>query len=251
LLGSRFAGKAKAVYEFETMYNHTAHLYPAMAALFRALGAQIAHMWTYSLTPTAEFLSGSHHLNLYCTPRKAVSFAAAAELFSRVPRHTPYSPADEDDLVFGPAAVSFRRDLALFCSETVFMHSGPVSEWCPLPLRTDRVSTVFGVGSSPLLGYDGTGAYSMSVGRDAIDLLINPDAEFIRPPWDRQTGPSWERVCRLTDDRPHRIEVRVPGWDTIRVERVDGAEAIAVPAEPGKPAFRGTPGHYRIHRARD
>jgi hypothetical protein len=107
LLGKRFAGKAKAVYEFETFYNQTSYLYPAMARLFRSLGAQIAHMWTYSLTPTAEYLGGSHHLNLYCTPQKAVSFIIAEAVFAESPRYAPYDATGTDPVTFDHCAVSF------------------------------------------------------------------------------------------------------------------------------------------------
>ena len=86
MLGRRFEKKAKMAYEFESMYNHSAHLYPAMARLFRSLGAQIAPMWQYTLSPVAEYRGGSHYLNAYCTPRKAVSFRIASRVFAATPR---------------------------------------------------------------------------------------------------------------------------------------------------------------------
>src|SRR5208283_5724960 len=90
VLGTRFSAKAKVVYEFETFFNQTTYLYPAMAAAFRSLGVQIAPMWRYCLLPAAQHAGGSHYLNLLCTPRKAISFKIASRVFADTPRLTPY-----------------------------------------------------------------------------------------------------------------------------------------------------------------
>ncbi len=131
VLGRRFAGKAKVVYEFEPFYNQTTYLYPAMAALFRSLGVQIAPMWLYGLTPAAEYLGGSHYLNLYCTPRKAVSFRIAAEVFRTTPRYTPYPTESTDEIITNTWAVSFPRDLSLWSGNGALMHSGRLLDAFP------------------------------------------------------------------------------------------------------------------------
>ncbi|MDH7570848.1 MAG: cellulase family glycosylhydrolase, partial [Armatimonadota bacterium] len=112
LLGRRFARKAKMVYEFETFYSQSSYLYPAMARLMRSLGAQLAQMWQYTLTPAAEYLGGSHYLNLRCTPRKAASFAIAAEVFARTPRLAPYPVDAVEELSFDGVLLSFARDVS-------------------------------------------------------------------------------------------------------------------------------------------
>ena len=72
---ARDAGKAVVVYEFETWCNDTGYLYPAMAAFFREMGAQVATMWEYDPEPAASYnFAASHFFNLRYTPEKAVSF---------------------------------------------------------------------------------------------------------------------------------------------------------------------------------
>ncbi len=249
-LGKRFAGKAKTVYEFETFYNQTAYLYPAMAQLFRALGVQMAHMWTYSLTPTAERLGGSHHLNLYCTPRKAVSFMIAGQLFGGTPRYTPYNATADDNLVFDSAAVSFEHNISLLATDRLLMHSGPIAAWQPVAMASD-VQRIVGCGSSPLVSYDGTGAYFVQLAEDRVDILIHPDAKFTRPHWEHPRGKPWQPTCALDRTTPHRFELHVPAWQNqIRVFRLEGDrwESVAVP-EKNVPQFTVTPGRYRISRS--
>jgi len=247
LLGERFAGKAKAVYEFETFYNQSSYLYPAMAAAFRSLGAQVAHMWTYTLTPTAERFSGSHYLNLYCTPAKAASFALAGETFARIPRYTPYPAEVTDPMRFGPCLVSFAQDLSVLSTPDLLMYSHSFAAGTiPLP---DRPGRVLGRGDSPLAAYAGTGIYYLEIGADAIELTINPDAEFIRPHWDRKAGgPPWSPVCALDSQATHPFTLRLPGWS--RVWRMEGETRQPVAVEEGTPnlIFTASAGRYHIER---
>lgn len=248
LLGERFAGKAKAVYEFETFYNQSSYLYPAMARLFRALGAQIAQMWTYSLSPTAEYLSGSHHLNLYCTPQKAVSFAVAGEVFAGTPRYAAYDIEAQEAMVEGDWAVSFEHNLSVLAARGKLMHSRSL-EWCPLPVSTG-VREIVACGDSELVSYDGTGAYSVWVSEHAVDITINPDAEFIRPPWGKQTQQPWERVCQLDREARHRFALHLPGWTgRASVWRIEGEKRVPVPCVGPELEFEVSPGEYRVQRA--
>ena len=53
LKSEMFSDKAKVVYEFESFYNHSSYIYPALADFQRSLGAQAAAMWHYSMTDYA------------------------------------------------------------------------------------------------------------------------------------------------------------------------------------------------------
>ena len=248
LLDQRFAGKAKAVYEFETFFNQGSYLYPAMARLFRALGAQIANMWTYSLTPTAERIGGSHHLNLYCTPQKAVSFMIAGHVFTQTPRLAPYDFAGDDKLVFGDCAVSFQHNLSLCASADTLMHSHTLGDWQPLPMPPS-VKRIIGCGNSPLVSYDGTGIYFIQISGDVLDLRINPDAKFIRPSWENPRGNPHERTCELDSATMHRMELHLPGWrDNLRLVCLDGDRATGTANHVSGGSFEIRPGHYQITR---
>jgi hypothetical protein len=112
LLGRRFAGKAKVTYEFETFFNQSSYLYPAMARLLRALGSQMAMMWQYTLSPPARYCGGSHYLNLETSPQKALSFRIASRVFGELPRYADYDTRAQAEMVFGHAAISYPNNLS-------------------------------------------------------------------------------------------------------------------------------------------
>jgi hypothetical protein len=245
LLGERFAGKAKAVYEFETFYNQSSYLYPAMAAVFRSLGAQTAQMWTYTLTPTAEHYAGSHFLNLQTTPAKATSFAIAGETFKSLPRYTPYPVEVVDPMVFGPCTLSFEQDASVFAAPEVFMHAKPVAQGGPANPRL-----ILARGSSPLVTYDGTGIYRIDIGVDAIDLVIQPDAEFVYPHWNRKGRSSpWSRTCALDYEARHRFALRLDEWrGPVGIWRIEDGKRLPVSPAGSGIDFEACPGRYRIER---
>lgn len=245
-MGRRFAKKAKAVYEYESFFNQSSYLYPAMARVFRALGAQIANMWTYSLTPAAERMAGSHHLNLYCTPQKAASFAIAGEVMAETPRGAPLAWTRDDTLAFGSCAVSFAENVSVWRTADTYMQSRACAFEPGAPAA--GVRHVLACGRSPYAAYDGTGLYAVEFGADAVEVEINPDAEFVRPPWKGPRKTPWEVVTKLDAAAPHRFALRHPAWaGPVRVWRVENGARTAVAAEG--PAFLARAGHYRIERA--
>jgi len=250
VLGKRFAGKAKVVYEFENMYNHsTSYIYPAMARLFRCLGAQIAPMWQYTLSPVAEYLGGSHYLNLHCTPAKAVAFRIAAEVFRTTPRYAAFNVKDGTAMSFGPCSLSFETGTSEWLCEHTVMHSGPLAA---LPPDVGgRVRTIAAFGSSPLVTYDGSGAYFVELRGDRLIITIMPDAEYLREPWKRVSRkPPLSRLCRLDSSTAHRFEYCLPtDFENPTVTRLEPRQE-AVPAQyaNGQISFEARPGKYAISR---
>ena len=246
-LGKRFEKKAKLVYEYETFFNQSSYLYPAMARLFRSLGAQVATMWTYSLTPAAEYMAGSHHLNLYCTPQKAMSFTIAGEVLAATPRYTRFDPKGEEYLVFGSCAVSFTNNVSIWRTADTYMQSRATS-LAPFPPKPE-MRHIASCGSSPYVTYDGTGIYTVEIGKDDVEIEINPDSEFVLPPWNSRQKGYPEKVCRLDSTTPHRFALHHPDWQTgVRVWRVENSQRSPVETEGGSPVFAARPGHYRIER---
>lgn len=246
-LGRRFAKKAKLVYEFETFFNQGSYLYPAMARLFRALGVQAACMWTYSLTPAAEFMAGSHHLNLYCTPQKAASFAIAGEVLAATPRYSPLNWMREDNLVFGDCAISFTNNLSVWRSGDTYMQSRATALAPPAP--SPAVRNVLACGPSPYVTYEGTGLYTVEIDNDAVEVDIHPDSEFMLPPWKGNRKGPWGRVTRLDCSTPHRFALHHPDWQTgVRIWRVEDGQKTPVRTADENPEFDARPGCYRIER---
>jgi hypothetical protein len=249
LLGERFAGKAKCVYEFETMFNQSGYLYPAIAGLFRGLGAQVAMMWTYSLSPTAEYLGGSHYLNLYCTPQKAAAFCIAEAVFHSTPRYAPFACATPDSVVTPHWAASFSHNLGVFQSEDTLMYSRSL-EWQPWPINP-RVKKITGTGDSPLVSYSGTGMYFVDVGPNRISVNIMPDVRYLRPHWQHQNKKPWEKTRLLDSLTEHPFGLEIPGWQAnFQVLRVEGERKIPIATEENRLRFQARPGGYVVERAR-
>jgi hypothetical protein len=244
-LGRRFEHKAKAVYEFETFYNQSTYLYPAMARLFRSVGAQAAMMWQYTLSPVAEYTGGSHYLNLECTPRKAVSFALAGQLFAATPRGAAYV-AGPDGLDLGDGRLSFRDDLAVLQRGGVLRYTKSIDQ---LPVPAAAVREIQGVGASPLASWGGSGSYRVVIGAEAVEITIEPDVAYLKPPSEHPRRRPWEKLCELDRATPHVFALHLPGWDgPVQVQRLDDP-AAPVTVEGPPFSWPARPGRYRVSRA--
>lgn len=247
ILGQRFAAKAKLVYEFETFYTQNSYLYPAMARLMRSLGVQIAPMWTYTLTPYAKYHSGSHYLNYYCTPEKAVSFAIAAEVFRNTPLYAPFELQNKRAMEFGACRVSAERNRSVWQTSTKLMHSRSIED-LPHP-DVPNLRKVLACCSSPVVSYEGTGIYQMDIAKERIELRIAPDAQFIQPHWERPESGERKLVCRLDDAAEHRFELSLPGWGgPVVIYRVEEEGKVRVMNDGPGVDFMARPGTYHIEK---
>ena len=176
------AHKAKIVYEFDAADVPGSYMYPAMARAFRGGGAQIATQFQYDPLPLAPFNQGwqTHFLNLVCSPQKAVSFLIASEAFHRLPRLQDYG-AYPASTRFGPFRVSYEEDLSEMVTEREFLHSNTTRTTPPAPEKLERI---IGCGSSPLVRYEGTGAYFLEkLGGGSWRLEVYPDAVWVNDPY--------------------------------------------------------------------
>jgi hypothetical protein len=248
LLGERFAHKAKVTYEFETFYNTTGYLYPAMARLFRALGSQMAMVWQYTLTPAASYCTGSHYLNVEGSPQKAASFRVAMRAFGEMPRGVDYDTAAKTEMARGHWAVSFDRNLSVFSDERSLIYSNSF-EHPPLPIGA-HVREIVGWGCSPLASYEGTGAYFVQVGNDHIDLQILPDVAYLRPLWQGRGRVPLKPACKFDNQTPHRFSLHLPGWEgRLKIQNLDDNSKEAGTTAGG--AFDIIPGRYRLVHAKE
>ncbi len=239
-LDARFAGKARLVYEFDAagMVKQVC-MYPAMARRWRNLGVQVACQFQYDARSLAHLNRDwhIHYLNLWHTPGKMVSFLIGGEVFRRLARGATF-PTPDDDQVFAPAAVSFRRNAALLCARDCYMQAGP-TDWRPLPIP-DRPTHVCAVGACPYFEYDGTGVVDLRIRDGRADLRIHPDVERLR---EGLTGTPDKPLTRLHQrERPFRL--RLPGWSDAKVKRLEKGAWQGVNARPGD--FPARPGVYRL-----
>jgi hypothetical protein len=206
MLRPELARRPRIVYEFDQADLLTGYMYPAMARTFRSVGAQCATMFAYDSLQTAPFNLGwqTHYLNLVHTPRKAVSAIIAAEAMRRLPSRQDYGryPASRN---FGDFRVSYEDDLSELNAVDAYMNAGPTRT---APRAVDQLNRIVGFGSSPLVGYEGTGAYFLDQLREGVwRLEIYPDELLVRDPFEQ---PQPGKVVSRLLDRSWPMTVRLP-----------------------------------------
>jgi hypothetical protein len=189
-----YRNKTRMVYEFDAADILQSYMYPAMARSFRSAGFQWATQFAYD--PMAIAYANTeyqtHYLNLAYTPSKAISMLIAGEVFRKVPRGKNYGgyPANSSFDVF---RVSYKERLSEMNSTSQFYYSNTTTTQ---PVSPNSLEHIAGVGSSPVVTYEGTGAYFL----DKLDngtwrLEVMPDAIHIKDPFER-ASPSKE-VTRI------------------------------------------------------
>ena len=172
----------RIVYEFDSADLRTGYMYPAMARAFRGVGAQFAAMFAYDMLGTASRNLGwqTHYLNLVYTPRKAMSAVIASEVMRRLPRLQSYGtyPANTR---FGDFYVSYEQNLGALVADDAYLYTGPMQR---APPHVDRLRRIAGVGSSPIVTYEGGGIYFLDKVRDGVwRLEVYPDAVPVADPF--------------------------------------------------------------------
>lgn len=232
--------KPKVVYEFDTADVAGSYLYPAMARTFRSGGVQFAAMFSYDPLPLASrnLEYQTHCLNLVYTPGKAVSLLIAAEAFRRLPRGFAASEADR----FGPVRVSFEEDLSELVTEREFFYSNTTKTVPPKPEQLERL---IGCGRSPVLEYEGTGAYFLEKQAEGFwRLEVYPDVVWIRDPFGR---PSRGRQAAYLTWGTRRMTIAVPDLGTsFAYEGINEGNSLAGRAAQGTLEIQ--PGVYRLKR---
>jgi len=178
-----FRNKARLIYEFSAADVADNYLYPAIARTFRKTGFQYITQFAYDAMPLAYENSEykTHHLNLAYTPDKGISFKIAGEVVRRIPRNHSFGTYP-DNTSFGPFRVSYEQNLAEMLTESEFYYSNNTGSHPPNPEALEHLA---GTGSSPLMGYEGTGAYFLDRLEEGVwRLELMPDAIIVRDPFD-------------------------------------------------------------------
>jgi hypothetical protein len=201
--------KAKMSYEFDAGDVLQSTLYPAMARTFRTAGFQWATQFAYDPMATAwnntEYQT--HYLNLAYTPSKAISLMIASRVFQRVARNHSFGTYPEDTL-FDVFRLSYALDLSEMNSEREFYYSNTTET---LPKKPEALEHIAGVGNSPLVEYDGNGAYFIDkVSEGLYRLEVMPDVIQLTDPFGRASP---EREVRRVLWRNHRMSIALQGLD--------------------------------------
>lgn len=218
------AGRPRIVYEFDSPDLRTGYMYPAMTRAFRSVGTQFAAMFAYDMLGTASRNLGwqTHYLNLVYTPRKAMSAVIAAEAMRRLPRGASYGtyPANTR---FGDFRVSYEENLSELVATDAFLHAGSTRSAPPQPAQLRRVA---GVGSSPVVTYEGEGIYFADKLRHGVwRLEVYADAVPVRDPFEMMSA---DKIVTRAIARWWPMRITLPDLgDAFTVTRVAGASGSA------------------------
>ncbi|HVF96415.1 MAG TPA: cellulase family glycosylhydrolase, partial [Flavisolibacter sp.] len=202
-----FKNRAKMVYEFDAGDVAQPVMYPAMARTYRTAGFQWATQFAYDPMYTAygntEYQT--HYLNLIYTPAKAISLLIASKAFHRLPRGKSYGTYPADTL-FDVFRVSYKEGLSEMNTDEEFYYT---SSTATQPKNIGKLKNIAGVGSSPVVKYEGTGAYFLEkLSNNEWKLEVMPDAIDIRDPFEK-ASPKKE-VVKISWTK-HPMRLFIPG----------------------------------------
>jgi len=234
-----FHSRAKMVYEFDAGDVLQPIMYPAMARSFRKAGFQWATQFAYDpmVTAHANTEYQTHYLNLAYTPAKAISLLIAARAFQTLPRLKNYGAYPADTL-FGAFRVSYAQQLSEMNTDEEFY---PSNSTLTTPKNTALLQHIAGVGSSPLVQYEGTGAYFFDkVAAGTWRLEVMPDVVYLRDPFEK-ASPKKE-VTRIQWQENKMLLLGLSG--PFEVETLDAGNKHSIQVEGT--AFSIAPGTYLV-----
>ncbi len=205
-----YKDKVRVIYEFDPADMPDSYLYPAVARTFAREGFQWATQFAYDPVDMASYNTEyqTHFLNLAYTPGKAIGMKIARKVMDTTPRGAQI-PKYPLDTVFGNASVSYRKNLATWTSPEEYFHTNSTDT----PVKdAERLHEIAGVGSSPLVDYNGLGAYFIDrISPSAWRVEVMPDA---LPTVDPYTTPSLEREAVIAISATHPMTLRLPGLNS-------------------------------------
>ncbi len=238
-IGSVDIGKrAKLVYEFDTPDVPVSYMYPAMVREFRRGGVQFTAYFAYDMLATAPYNVGwqTHNLNLVYTPAKAISAVIAAKAMKLLPRGGDYGKYPKNSS-FGDFQVDYENNVSILNSPECLMHSNNLPAY--VKVEAAGLKNIAGCGSSPVVSYDGTGAYFLDRVSDGVwRLELYPDAVMVDDP---HRGENVNRQCYALYDMERNMTVNLPdlgtGFDVIALD-------ATAPSRRVSGNFTVTPGIY-------
>ena len=232
----------KLVYEFDTADMYSGCMYPAMARAFRGAGAQFIAMFSYDMLDTAPYNLGwqTHFLNLVYAPKKALSAVIAAEVARTIPRYARYGDYP-DNTRFGPFRVSYKEDSSEMVTDEKFLYANDTQTLPPNPATLKKIA---GFGSSPVVDYEGCGAYFFDKLADGVwRLEVFPDAVLVQDPFAQHLN--YQTVSSRLVAHEWPMTVHLPDLGaSFKVGALNAGNTFSTTASAGK--FEIKPGVYLL-----
>ena len=178
-----FNKKTRMIYEFDPADIMYSYMYPAMARTFRTAGFQWITQFAYDPIDIASANTEyqTHFLNLAYTPNKAISMKIAAEATRSLKRGESYGSYPQDTIFGDGFRVSYTEDLSELNNGEKFYYSNQTNTQ---PRDASKLVSIAGCGSSPVVGYEGTGAYFIDCLETGVwRLEVMPDAIVVNDPF--------------------------------------------------------------------
>jgi len=195
----KFKKLAKIVYEFDPADVGTNIMYPAMALSFRKAGFQLATEFAYDAMVSAPVNTnyGTHFMNLAYAPHKAISLKIASAVFHNQPMGN-IKPIDA-------LHISYENNLAEWLTTEKFFYSNNTQT---LPVYAAKLKEIAGCGSSPVIQYNGTGAYFLDKIADGVwRLEVMPEAYWIDDPYSKASP---EKQKAAVQSSLRQISINLP-----------------------------------------
>lgn len=232
--------KVKMVYEFDPSDTLQSPMYGAMARSFRSAGFQWATQFAYDPAVIAHTNAeyNTHYMNLLYTPKKAMGLKIAAEIFRTLPLYYKGESYPKNN-EFADILLKPKENLIVLNNGTQFMHSNYTNE---KPIDPDSLAHVAGVKSSPLVSYDGSGAYFLDKIAEHVWVFeVYPDMIPLQDPFKKASRD--REVARLyKNERKVKIDLADLS-DNFYVHRLD---KNAVIERADEQTFSVSPGKYLL-----
>lgn len=201
---------AKIVYEFDAADVGRSYVYPAMARSFREAGIQIGTHFAYDPTFLAPYNTeyNTHYMNLVYTPQKALSLMITGKVFHESPMYADYGTYPEN-LTFGNVTVDYKKDLAEYNAAETFIYTNSTNT---APKKIKKLSQIAGYGNSPVIQYDGTGAYFLDkIDKNSWRLEVMPDALWVDNPFGKNSP---KKIVGVLQWNTRNMTVKLPQLDS-------------------------------------
>jgi len=233
-----FANRAKVVYEFDAGDVMTPIMYPAMAKSFRAAGFQWATQFAYDPMATAYANTEyqTHYLNMVYTPSKAISLLIASKVFHQLPRLFK----SNSETSFGAFKLDYKKALSEMNTEEAFYYTNStVSK----PVNTQKIKHIAGVGSSPVVQYQGNGAYFIDQVANGIwRLEVMPDAIPVADPFAKASP---QKAVTQIDWKNSAMDIQLDDLGTtFEIKGLNAGNQYTAQTKNGQ--FNISPGSYLL-----
>ena len=249
MLRDDIRGMPRIVYEFDQADHLSATMFPAIARTYRSVGAQFASIFAYDMLQTAPSNLGwqTHFLNLVHTPQKAVSAVIAGEAMRRLPAYGDFGSYPQT-LRFGDFHLDPENDVSVLSAADAYMNAGATDIFPPAAERLQRIA---GFKSSPLIRYEGTGAYFLDKIEDGLwRLELYPDSVHVTEPF---AQPRPDRTVSRLYWRERPIKISLPdlgnGFHIKNLSATDGEVTETYRARNGMATV--SPGVWLLSRRKD